>query len=929
MPHCEVPLDEFLESANEAILSQKKTVNELLAKAERVLTKKIKTKGDASDVLTLINSEGQKFNDCLKILAAAHTKYESGKMSKEDFNETTKNAIVLLKKNCSNLQIKLGNVVSDTKAVTAKDIADFKEYLTGLKKIVNNRLKYLNSMPASESVFNDNDEENFSRHWIFAKEGDGSEDIEMDDPLGSDDDKDKDEDDDDKKKSKKSKSKKESDEDDDEDDDKKSKSKKKDDDDDEDDSESGFADGEDPDDKKSDDSDDDDDKKDKDDDKECDDDDCDDKDCKKSKSKKKDDDDDEDDESESKESATFNTVLENFVKNTSDYGKEAALETFFSDCEYLSSINPSNKDEAIAKENATMMLNNRRNNEEVTMESISIVSALMDNYLYNCENYGVDAANEQLASDVSYQESAAMEGNIGREAQKIFNAGAASDKLYRRAEKIEDNAYTKKDIAKADRLNDKAKGLAEQYSSRDISSPRRSIYIQGQSLQSGWSTRHDGPIKEGYRNHGKAAKAGAIVGKLQTKADDAKASGLNRKAARYDSTAYAIERKYSKYPVYSSAKDYGKNATKESAILDELCENFIYNEDNFGLETAFAQLESDLDAIDMPEIEAIAMEGNADAPIYNGGGAFVGGPGFNTPGQYTMQRYSTGDWVSNAIDARLSNDTRVARDTCASINKSDAKKMAAIANKMTKLNSKKKTADDAKKKTKIDAKLRKLKLSADAINETRKTMGMNPLSFESALAAYDANDPTIAAYEAVLDEIISRVDDYDFDEAMEGSDKFVMTPGKYDINGFNLSGKDINDNRRHWLSTAVADRVNPTNLQGRLDYKYAEKSDKKDIKKMAAAAKKIEKLKIKAAKETNPKKLAQIKVQIKKLGVVASSINNARKKAGLDPIAFEAAISANINVFDGSFRAYDEALEMLINTEDDLSAEFCDLDYED
>lgn len=735
MPHYEVPLDEFLESANEAVLSQKKTVNELLAKAERVLTKKIKTKGDASDVLTLINSEGQKFNDCLKILAAAHTKYESGKMSKEDFNETTKNAIVLLKKNCSNLQIKLGNVVSDTKAVTAKDIADFKEYLTGLKKIVNNRLKYLNSMPASESVFNDNDEENFSRHWIFAKEGDGSEDIEMDDPLGSDDDKDKDEDDDDKKKSKKSKSKKESDsdddEDDDKDDDKKSKSKKKDDDDDKDDSESGFADGEDPDDKKSDDSDDDDDKKDKDDDdKECDDDECDDKDCKKSKSKKKSDDDDKDDESESKESATFNTVLENFVKNTSDYGKEAALETFFSDCEYLSSINPSNKDEAIAKENATMMLNNRRNNEEVTMESISIVSALMDNYLYNCENFGVDAANERLASDVSYQESA-------------------------------------------------------------------------------------------------------------------------------------------------------------------------------------------------------AMEGNADAPIYNGGAAFVGGPGFNTPGQYTMQRYSTGDWVSNAIDARLSNDACVARDTCASINKSDAKKMAAIANKMTKLNSKKKTADDAKKKTKIDAKLRKLKLSADAINETRKTMGMNPLSFESALAAYNANDPAIAAYEAVLDEIISRVDDYDFDEAMEGSDKFIMSPGKYNINKSTSSDETDYKRQQHWVTNAFANRVNPDNLQGRLDYKYAEKSDKKDIKKMAAAAKKIEKLKIKAAKETNPKKLAQIKVQIKKLGVVASFINNARKKAGLDPIAFEAAISANINVFDGSFRAYDEALEMLINTEDDLSAEFCDLDYED
>ncbi len=930
MPHYEVPLDEFLESANEAVLSQKKTVNELLAKAERVLTKKIKTKGDASDVLTLINSEGQKFNDCLKILAAAHTKYESGKMSKEDFNETTKNAIVLLKKNCSNLQIKLGNVVSDTKAVTAKDIADFKEYLTGLKKIVNNRLKYLNSMPASESVFNDNDEENFSRHWIFAKEGDGSEDIEMDDPLGSDDDKDKDEDDDDKKKSKKSKSKKESDsdddEDDDKDDDKKSKSKKKDDDDDKDDSESGFADGEDPDDKKSDDSDDDDDKKDKDDDKECDDDDCDDKDCKKSKSKKKDDDDDKDDESESKESATFNTVLENFVKNTSDYGKEAALETFFSDCEYLSSINPSNKDEAIAKENATMMLNNRRNNEEVTMESISIVSALMDNYLYNCENYGVDAANEQLASDVSYQESAAMEGNVGREAQKIFNEGIAAGKFYRKSEKIEygPSNPSDKDLKIAKRYENKGAALSRKYPD-ELGNTNRNLYKTGEGLGGRRLSRDD------RKAASKAAKAGAVFGELDVRADKLDAQGKHEQAAKYRSYRDNIGRAYGNRSAFSVGKDYGRRSTnaKESALFEQLCDNFIYNEDNFGLETAFAYLESDLDAIEMPEIEAIAMEGNADAPIYNGGAAFVGGPGFNTPGQYTMQRYSTGDWVSNAIDARLSNDTRVARDTCASINKSDAKKMAAIANKMTKLNSKKKTADDAKKKTKIDAKLRKLKLSADAINETRKTMGMNPLSFESALAAYDANDPTIAAYEAVLDEIISRVDDYDFDEAMEGSDKFIMSPGKYNINKSTSSDETDYKRQQHWVTNAFANRVNPDNLQGRLDYKYAEKNDKKDIKKMAAAAKKIEKLKIKAAKETNPKKLAQIKVQIKKLGVVASSINNARKKAGLDPIAFEAAISANINVFDGSFRAYDEALEMLINTEDDLSTEFCDLDYED
>ena len=941
MPHFEVSLDEFLESANEAVLSQKKSVNELLAKAERTLTKKLKTKGDCEDMLSLINSQGSKFNDCLKILASARNKYDTEKMSKADFNETTKNAIVLLKKNCNNLQIKLGNVVSDTKAVTAQDIADFKEYLTGLKKIVTNRLKYLNSMPASESAFSVDDEENFSKHWIFAKEGDGTEDTDMDDPMNlGDDDKDDD------KKSKKSKSKKDSDSDDDEDedDDKKKSKKDKDDEDDLDDSESGFSDGEDPDDKKKSKKDKDDEDDDKDDDEECDDDECDGKKCKKSKKKDDDesdsDDDDEDDDkkSESKESALFNTVLENFVKNTNDFGKEAAYEQFFSDCEYLRDLDPCDADEAIAKENAIMMLNNRRNNEEVTMESISIVSALMDNYVYNCENFGVDAANEQLAYDVSSHEAAAMEGNVGREAQKIYKAGLISQKYEDKSDDIKDNAYTKKDLARAERYANKSNNIYRKAigGKADHTDPKRGVFSAGYNTC--LSTKDRTRAKDKYHDCCNAAKAGAIAGKLQAKAAAAADSGLVRKANRYNSTAEAIEDKYSgktnnAFAAYTSAcryGKYGKNSTKESAILDELCENFIYNEDNYGLETAFAYLESDLDNVEMPEIEAIAMEA-APAPVYNGTAAFVGGSSFNTPGNYRMQNYATGDWVSNAIDARLSNDTRVARDTCASINKSDAKKMAAIANKMTKLNTQKKTADDDKKKAKIDAKLRKLKLSADAINATRKTMGMDPLTFESALAAYDSSDPIICAYENVLDEIISRVDDYDFDGAMEGSDKFIMSPGDYSLRKNDVAAKDVNDlsREKHWITTGIAKRINPDNLQDRLNYKFAEKSDKKDLKKMAAAAKKMEKLKLKAAKETNPKQLAKLKVQIKKLGAVASSINNARKQAGLDPIAFEAAVSANVNVFDGSFHAYDEALEMLINTEDDLSAEFCDLDYED
>ena len=155
MPRLETTLDEFMEVANESLFSQKKTVSELLASAEKSLKRKLKTVGDCEDYLEILKSEAAKFNECIKTLQTVKKKYDSGKLDKRDYREQLRGATALLKRNCSKLQVKLGNVVADTKAITKKDLSDFNKYITGLRKIVMDIKKNLskNGKVAKESLY--------------------------------------------------------------------------------------------------------------------------------------------------------------------------------------------------------------------------------------------------------------------------------------------------------------------------------------------------------------------------------------------------------------------------------------------------------------------------------------------------------------------------------------------------------------------------------------------------------------------------------------------------------------------------------------------------------------------------------------------------------------------------------------------------------
>ena len=320
MPYIESSVNEFLEIANESITARKRSVSSLLDEAERKYRKKLKTPGDCEDQLLIIKNEARKFNECIDTLNKNKKDYDEGKIDKHTFDNTVSAATYLLKKNCQTLQIKLGNVVRDVDAVTAREIADFKEYIEGLIEIVKSIKRQMNlayeSAALEEFDLGDLDED-------FNKKKDNDKDDDKKKDKDDEDDDSDDEDDEKDKKKKKSKSKDKDDDDsddDDEDGDKKDKKKKKSsDDDDDDDSDDDEDDSDDEDDEKdkkkkkksSDDDEDDDEDDDSDDDEDDDDDDKKDK-KKKKKSSNDDFDLDEIDKEldKAKEAAEFNDSIE-------------------------------------------------------------------------------------------------------------------------------------------------------------------------------------------------------------------------------------------------------------------------------------------------------------------------------------------------------------------------------------------------------------------------------------------------------------------------------------------------------------------------------------------------------------------------------------------------------------------------------------------
>ena len=342
MPYLRSSMDDFLEVANESAF-KKKTVDELLAKAEKTLKFRLKTVGDCDDYLSIVKSEGAKFNECIRTLQKIKKKYDAGKLDKRDYRDQLRAAMSLLRTSCSKLKTSLGNVSNDPANITKEDLVNFNKYITGLRKIVNKRRKEIIAAAKEsfdgdiyEEVFtsaledafslddlggDDDDEDDDKKDKKKKKKSDDSEaDFKGESLDEVDDDTDDDEDDDDDKddkKDKKKKSKKDKDKDDDDDSDADDDLDSDDDDssdDDEDDSEDDKKKKKTSKKKKDDDKDDDEEDDSEDEDEDDSDDDDSDKDSKKKSKKKKVDDDDEDDED----------AKESYMNLFSDEVKEAA-----------------------------------------------------------------------------------------------------------------------------------------------------------------------------------------------------------------------------------------------------------------------------------------------------------------------------------------------------------------------------------------------------------------------------------------------------------------------------------------------------------------------------------------------------------------------------------------------------------------------------
>jgi hypothetical protein len=149
------------------------TVKQLLNKAEKKIFNGVKTESQYDDLLAKINYEAQKYNDCLKALKKLSEKYKSGLVDLNSLNKKKSVILSVIKRNCKNLQLSLGNIVDKGSEVTAKEIKEFREYLTGLKKIIKKKQSAAmeaaidNTKLSREDLNMENEKNSFNLDTVF------------------------------------------------------------------------------------------------------------------------------------------------------------------------------------------------------------------------------------------------------------------------------------------------------------------------------------------------------------------------------------------------------------------------------------------------------------------------------------------------------------------------------------------------------------------------------------------------------------------------------------------------------------------------------------------------------------------------------------------------------------------------------------------
>lgn len=143
--------------AQEGLFTKKKTVEDLLATAQKKVSR-LKTVEDVDAKLQAVNESGKAVNTTLKTMADAAKKRAAGSMDDKDFAAAIKEASKTIASPIKTLYAKLGNVVESKASVTSDEIQAFQKYLSGLKKMLNDRKKELTKASAAKESYDDIDD---------------------------------------------------------------------------------------------------------------------------------------------------------------------------------------------------------------------------------------------------------------------------------------------------------------------------------------------------------------------------------------------------------------------------------------------------------------------------------------------------------------------------------------------------------------------------------------------------------------------------------------------------------------------------------------------------------------------------------------------------------------------------------------------------
>lgn len=143
--------------AQEGLFTKKKTVEDLLATAQKKVSR-LKTVEDVDAKLQAVNESGKAVNTTLKTMADAAKKRAAGSMDDKEFAAAIKEASKTIASPIKTLYAKLGNVVESKASVTSDEIQAFQKYLSGLKKMLNDRKKELAKASSANESYDDIDD---------------------------------------------------------------------------------------------------------------------------------------------------------------------------------------------------------------------------------------------------------------------------------------------------------------------------------------------------------------------------------------------------------------------------------------------------------------------------------------------------------------------------------------------------------------------------------------------------------------------------------------------------------------------------------------------------------------------------------------------------------------------------------------------------